>query len=161
MHAWFSKTNDWRGTASLGLLILMTIGALTSLSAVHAQPSTRRQTAVAMGAFKVDTHLGPTLRDAVRAQLVELPDVRHASASKAHYVVNASVIRLTTKHLVEKQQVGCEVSVVVADGEGTVKLMLSGRSVATGTGDALKHSAVRAAVRGAMRPLGKSLKSLR
>lgn len=164
MNRRFPKVTRWQAMA-LPMMVGLGLLALSSLSAVHAQPRRKAQTAIALGAINQSSPsgqvVGKTLRTALRTQLSELPDVRQTASRSAHFVLNASVTRLTKDRLRAQQRVGCEVSVVIADEEGTVRLMLSGRSVATGNGETLVDSAVRAAVRGAMRPLGKSLRALK
>ncbi len=61
-------------------------------------------------------------------------------------------------------EVDCEVSLILADARGgSVRVMLSGRAGARGgaDGDGVERAAVGAAVRGALRPLPRTLRTLR
>ncbi len=107
---------------------------------------------------------GRALRDALSAELGTLGGVRLSSRGAARYVVHGSVTRLDHQRLPDGVEVHCEVSLVVADArQGTVRVMLQGRAGARGARDAerLEEVAVQAAVRGALRPLGDSLRGLR
>src|SRR5690606_4765970 len=101
-------------------------------------------------------------RAAARARSEELerasaaqPDVEHAPLRRAARVLRGSVVRMARERLAGGLEVRCEVPVLVTDGGGSIRAMLRGRGGARGGGDParLSSDAMRAAVRGALRPL--------
>lgn len=96
------------------------------------------------------------LREALSVELDAVRGVRVAPTPRAQYVLRGSVTRLEVRGEAERRQLECEVSLVVADRRGgAVRMMLSGRAVARGPEvERLGPQVVRAAVRGALRPLG-------
>jgi len=119
--------------------------------------------AVGETAATVDPSLAPALRTALSAELEEIRGVRLASAQSAHFVLRGALTRLDREPGTTGTRVTCEVSLVLAEREGgNVRLLLSGRAEARGgTSEALEAAVVRAAVRGALRPLGTTLPRLR
>jgi hypothetical protein len=77
------------------------------------------------------------------------------TASAARYVVTGSVVELNDHVEGADHLVNCRVSIVVADRTGNVRAMLEGRAGARGDvrDTTLQRSAVRGAVRSAMRGL--------
>lgn len=103
------------------------------------------------------------LHDALSSELSQLGNVRVTQPRRARYVVGGRVTRLERRRVAERQEVHVEVSLVVAERRGgSIRMMLSGRATAAGAGspDSLATSALRAAVRGALRPLGQGLDRL-
>ena len=112
----------------------------------------RRVVRVAVG--DVD---GVGLEEAMRTELERSPDLQVVTARNAELVLRGTVVehRLRVMHGGEVE-VRCEVSVVVADARGgSIRAMLRGRAGARGGDDSasLRENALRAAVRGALRPL--------
>jgi len=102
------------------------------------------------------------LRRALVRELGELGAVRVAPRSRARYVVDGAVTRMTRDTRGSRARVRCSVSLLVSEARGgRVRMMLSGSAAARGTADgALEHTAMRAAVRGALRSLHDSLARL-
>ena len=100
------------------------------------------------------------LGEALAAALEDRDDLRISDAGHARYVVTASVTELTARDAGAEREVRIAVSVVVADRGGSVRAMLAGRAGARGedTADVLAERAMLAAVRGALRPLGDTLR---
>jgi len=106
----------------------------------------------------------PALRQALSSEIESLGGLRLANPEHARYVVQGSLTRLDRRTIEHGMQVDCEVSLVLADARGgAVRMMLSGRAGARGglDGDAVERAAVEAAVRGALRPLPRTLRTLR
>jgi hypothetical protein len=106
----------------------------------------------------------PALRQALSSELVNVGGLRLESQSRARYVVQGSLTRLERRDIDRGMEVDCEVSLILADARGgAVRLMLSGRAGARGGTDgvAVERAAVEAAVRGALRPLPRTLRTLR
>jgi hypothetical protein len=103
---------------------------------------------------------GPRAAQALSRALVEAleaqPSIHVAPPPRADLVVRGSLVRLD-RHAVEGGvEVRCEVSLIVAEARGgSIRAMLRGRGGARGGGDParLSNAALRAAVRGALRPL--------
>ena len=74
---------------------------------------------------------------------------------RAELVLRGSLVRMTRERVAGGLEVRCEISVIVTDGGGSIRAMLRGRGGARGGGDPaqLSTDALRAAVRGALRPL--------
>jgi hypothetical protein len=92
------------------------------------------------------------LSEALAAQ----PAVALTPTRRAQVVLRGSVVRWDRRNVEGGLEVRCEVSLVVADARGgSIRAMLSGRGGARGAGDParLSANALRAAVRGALRPL--------
>lgn len=102
---------------------------------------------------------GPAAARALSRALVEAleqqPAIDVASPGRAELVVRGSVSRLEQRAVSGGLEVSCEVSLIVADRGGSIRAMLRGRGGARGGADAdrLSSDAMRAAVRGALRPL--------
>jgi hypothetical protein len=90
------------------------------------------------------------LSDALGSQReLELTSVRGADL-----VVRGSIVRWERRNVGGSLEVRCEVSLIVSDAGGSIRAMLRGRGGARGGTDArLSEDALRAAVRGALRPL--------
>jgi hypothetical protein len=88
--------------------------------------------------------------------LAAQPLVDVTPAQRAQIVLRGSVVRWDRRPVEDGLEVRCEVSLVVADARGgSIRAMLTGRGGARGAGDPARLSAdaLRAAVRGALRPL--------
>jgi hypothetical protein len=106
----------------------------------------------------------PALRRALEGEIDSVGGLRLSSQERARFVVEGSLTRLERRNIEHGMEVDCEVSLLLADARGgTVRLMLSGRAGARGgmDGDAVERAAVEAAVRGALRPLPRTLRTLR
>lgn len=117
----------------------------------------QRLTPIAIGETAAPGELVETqLREALSVELDAVRGVRVTPTPRAQYVLRGSVTRLEVRGEAERRQIECEVSLVVADRRGgAVRMMLSGRAVARGPEvERLGPQVVRAAVRGALRPLG-------
>ncbi len=113
------------------------------------------------GALSTDPALGPALRSALADELGDVGNVRVTSRGRARYIVRGSVTRLERQSIRGRTHIECEVSLIIAGRrDGAVKLMLSGRATAQGA-PSLEDAVLRAAVRGALRPLGPALPRLR
>ncbi|MGE0786087.1 MAG: hypothetical protein AB7S26_10390 [Sandaracinaceae bacterium] len=95
--------------------------------------------------------LRSALTDALRAD----PDLRLTPRASAELVVSGSVLRSEERRTEGRLRVDCAVSVIVSDARsGAILAMLEGRAGAIGgEPHALHRNALRAAVRGALRPL--------
>ncbi|MEM9069892.1 MAG: hypothetical protein AAGE52_15375 [Myxococcota bacterium] len=129
------------------------VGAIMgTIHGVEAQSAT----AIAIGATS-----GPEesmMRRALSEELGNLRRLRVTSERRARWVLRGSVTRLDVQQDGDRNQIDCEVSLVVAE-RGNVRMMLSGRAAARGAHvDRLRDSAIRAAVRGALRPLEQNLR---
>ena len=118
-----------------------------------------RLTSVALGETSAPEPFGPALRDAMNSELARAPGLRVTQTARARYVIRGSVTRLDERRDRERAQIECEVSIIVADRRsGNVRFILEGRAAASGPRDErTRHSVVRAAVRGALGPLGQQL----
>ncbi|MEM1417647.1 MAG: hypothetical protein AAGH15_22305, partial [Myxococcota bacterium] len=114
----------------------------------------RAPTVALAGVFADDPAVADTLRASLEAELREAADLRYAPRA-ARWVLHSRVTRID----VSAERVRCEVSVVVAERRGgAVRAMLSGRASGHGAStDELRTRVVRAAVKGALRPLGSRL----
>lgn len=83
-----------------------------------------------------------------------------AGPRRARFVVTGSVTELSVDDRAGEHEVRLTVSLVVADRGGSVRAMLSGRAGVRGdeAPERLTESALVAAVRSAMRPIGDSLR---
>jgi hypothetical protein len=106
------------------------------------------------------TMAAAALRDALTREVARMPSLRLAPVTHARYVLRSSVTRMEHVARAGEAEVRCEVSIVVADARGNIRLMTSGRAGARGgPGDGrLAWAALEAAVRGALRPLGDALR---
>lgn len=93
-------------------------------------------------------------RELARA-IEQHPDADLAPRRRAQLVLRGSVVRMTRARVGDGIEVRCEVSVIVTNADGDIRAMLRGRGGARGGGDParLSSDALRAAVRGALRPL--------
>jgi len=143
-----------RAWSSLPWLVLATV-ALGSIHGAEAQ----RTLPVALGDVSGapgDPALAPTLREAMSEVLASDERVRLTPPNRARYVLRAAVTRMHDAG----PQIECEVSVFLEE-RGAVRAALSGRAAARGDVERLRPRVLRAAVRGALRPLGDALRSLR
>lgn len=105
------------------------------------------------------------LQAALTRELGVIDGVRLApTVRRAEWVVRGSVTRLDRETVAGERHVRCEVSLVVAEARGgSVRMMLQGRAGARGPEPTahLERIALDAAVRGALRPLGRTLVALR
>ena len=143
--------------------VAILVGALGAASESEGQ---RRAAlpGVAIGDLVAHDSDSAELRDALSMELSRLGGVHVTGVRRARYVVGGSVTRFERRRVAERMEVHCEVSLVVAERRGgSIRMMLSGQATAAGAGatDALERSALHAAVRGALRPLGGTLVSLR
>ncbi|MEZ4253798.1 MAG: hypothetical protein R3B99_36805 [Polyangiales bacterium] len=132
------------------------LGALVWMNLAHGVEA-QRLTPIAIGETAAPGEVVESqLREALNEELGEVRGVRVAPTPRAQYVLRGSVTRLEVRGDADRRQLECEVSLVVADRRGgAVRMMLSGRAVARGPEvDRLGPQVVRAAVRGALRPLG-------
>lgn len=140
--------------AAAPLAALMVGSVLGTLHGASAQ-STR--TAVVLGEVSAPTEVESTLRTALREELSNVSGIRVTRSSRARWVLRGSITRLDVVRDGDRNEIECEVSLVMAE-RGNVRMMLSGRAAARGAHvERLTESAVRAAVHGALRPLGETL----
>ncbi len=139
-------------------LAAVLVGALLgTIHGAEAQRGTRRAPSIAVGQTSAPDVVEHTLRAALNEQLGGFDSMRLTSPSNARFVVRAAVTRLDVQRDGERNEIECEVSVFVEE-RGSVRMVLSGRAAARGSHvERLRHSAVRAAVRGALRSLPSNL----
>lgn len=120
-----------------------------------AQPGATRIAVGAVAANEGGTTAARALSRALAEALEAQPHVDVTPRRRAELVLRGSVLRLERTRVGSGLEVRCEVSVVVTDGGGSIRAMLRGRGGARGGGDParLSSDALRAAVRGALRPL--------
>ncbi|MFK7984469.1 MAG: hypothetical protein AB8I08_00430 [Sandaracinaceae bacterium] len=100
---------------------------------------------------------------AVGEALEAHPEVRLTAPGGADLVVRGSIVSMRRSRIAGDTEIRCEVSMIVADARGgAIRAMLHGRGGARGDGaiDRLSQDALRAAVRGALRPLGQQSRTL-
>ncbi len=122
--------------------------------AAHADAQPHGPVRVALG--ELSGARAPELGEALRDTLRRTRDVRLTDRPRAQLVLRGSVQRIERRVVDGQVQIDCEVSVIVADARGgAIRAMLRGRAGARGGTDeaALSGNALRAAVRGALRPL--------
>lgn len=146
-----------------------TAALVCALAAMFAQPlSAQRRRArrspvnVAIGELS-GARVPMAFSRAVGEALEAHPEVRVTSSSGADLVVRGSIVSMRQTRVDGNTEIRCEVSMVVADARGgAIRAMLHGRGGARGDGavDRLSHDALRAAVRGALRPLGQQGRTL-
>lgn len=138
--------------------ICATILGAALLSTINAADAQGRSTAVAIGETTAPGALRGALRDALRDELGGVSGIRLTDARRARYVLRGSVTHIDERR--ETDRMECEVSLILADRRGgSIRLILEGRAAARlPQGDAevarLRPEVLRAAVRGALRPLG-------
>ena len=141
--------------------VAIVVGALGAASDGEGQ---RRATlpGVAIGALTSNGTTQEVLRETLALELSRLGGVRVTALPDARYLVGGAVTRLERRRVAGRSQVHCEVSLIVAERRGgSIRMMLTGQATAAGSGDTLESSALSAVVRGALRPLGGSLVTLR
>ncbi|MCZ7685422.1 MAG: hypothetical protein M5U28_44260 [Sandaracinaceae bacterium] len=141
--------------AARSVVIALAAAAMCVPSASGAQRGPLR---VAIG--EVGSSGGPdaarALTRAIAEALEQQPAIDVAPARRAQLVVRGSISRWEQRAVSGGLEVRCEVSLVVTEARGgSIRAMLRGRGGARGGGDAarLSSDALRAAVRGALRPL--------
>ena len=144
----------WLAGRPMWVALAMTICCVPLAS--HAQ---RAPVRVAVGEVGDSGGAGTALAlsSAIGQALEENPEVRLTTTPRAQLVVRGSVVRLERRQVDGELEVSCEVSLIIADARGgSIRAMLRGRAGARGGRDAerLSDNALRAAVRGALRPLG-------
>ncbi len=108
--------------------------------------------------------LARALRSALESELSTLGGVRLASPRHARWVLRGTVTRFDHHRVGRDLEVRCVVSLIVAERRGgAVRMFLSGRAGARGGAApaSLEDAALHAAVRGAIRPLGRQLVAMR
>jgi hypothetical protein len=122
---------------------------------VSAQRSALRIAVGEVGASDGDRAAARALSRELALAIEQQPDADLAPRRRAELVLRGSVVRMTSERVAGGLEVRCEVSVIVTDGGGSIRAMLRGRGGARGGGDPaqLSSDALRAAVRGALRPL--------
>lgn len=147
-----------RATSGAFALVLLSSVLFTAHAAGDAPPTIAvGETAAREGGPEIAGALG----DALSTEIAARRDIRLAAdARRARWVVRGSVVQLQEREVADGIEVRCEVSLIVADARGSVRAMLQGRAGARGIDDPdrLARAALRAAVRGALRPLGTQLR---
>lgn len=136
---------------------LVACGVICALSAVHVGASAQRRRPVRVALGELGGDRAEAFDAALREALSRTPEVRLTEPRRAQLVLRGSVQHLERRIVDGQVEVRCEVSVIVADARGgAIRAMLQGRAGARGDGEtaALSRDALRAAVRGALRPLG-------
>ncbi len=132
--------------------------ALLSGPMIDAASAQGRSTSIAIGETSAPGALGAELRNALRDELGGVANVRVTNARRARYVLRGSITHIDERR--ESDRMECEVSLILADRRGgNIRLILEGRAAARlPQGDdavaRLRPEVLRAAVRGALRPLG-------
>ncbi|HJL03526.1 MAG TPA: hypothetical protein RMH85_13075 [Polyangiaceae bacterium LLY-WYZ-15_(1-7)] len=142
------------------------MAAIVAVGSIHGAEAQRdaAATAVAIGATSApERALRGALRQALAQELPSVRGVRLEETRRARYVLRGAVTRMDVRHDDDHTAIDCEVSLIVAERRrGTVRMMLSGRASARGDQvERLRESVVRAAVRGALRPLGQAVATAR
>jgi hypothetical protein len=131
------------------------VSCVPSVASARGRPLLRiaiGEVAAVEGGAAAARALSRALAEAIEAQ----PDADLAPMRRAELVLRGSVVRIERSAVAGGLEVRCEVSVIVADARGgAIRAMLRGRGGARGDGDParLSDDALRAAVRGALRPL--------
>ncbi len=141
--------------AAAPIAALVMGAVLGTLDAARAQGSTP----IAIGETSApEAEVEGALRRALSEELGAVRGVSVTSRRRARWVLRGSITRLDVRRDGERNAIECEVNLVVAE-RGNVRLMLQGRAAARGAHlERLQESAIRAAVRGALRPLSETLR---
>lgn len=132
--------------AACGAVCALLVTGLVS-GTVQAQRGAVR---IAVGELDGNAAFEGALRDALARE----PGVRITSTRRAQLVLRGSVQRIQRRRVGDELRVDCEVSLIVAARDGSIRAMLRGRAGARGSDEAqLTRGALRGAVRGALRPL--------
>ncbi len=111
---------------------------------------------VAVGELGGEPEHARSLDRAIHDALGSQADLQVTETRRAHLVLRGSIVRWDARSVRGEHEVHCEVSLIVSEARGgAIRAMLRGRAGARGGGD-LEHvsqDALRAAVRGALRPL--------
>lgn len=127
------------------------------LGTLHGASAQSEQTPVVLGELSGPREVADTLRTALNEELDAVSGIRVTRSRRARWVLRGSITRLDVVTDGDRNEIECEVSLVMAE-RGNVRMMLSGRAAARGANvGRLTESAVRAAVHGALRPLGETL----
>jgi len=147
-----------RTAMSICATILGLGAALLSGPMLDAASAQGRSTSIAIGETRAPGALGRVLREALRDELDSVAGVRVTNARRARYVLRGSITHIDERR--ESGRMECEVSLVLADRRGgNIRLILEGRAAARlprrdEAVARLRPELLRAAVRGALRPLG-------
>ncbi|HJL17389.1 MAG TPA: hypothetical protein RMH99_17100 [Sandaracinaceae bacterium LLY-WYZ-13_1] len=143
------------GLAGRALGLAVATAVLCVPMATRAQRGPVRVALGELGASEGGPRTARALEAAIERALRDREDVRLVGAGRAQLVLRGSVVRLERRRVGRALEVRCEVSVIVADARGgSIRAMLRGRAGARGSDPTrLRANALRAAVRGALRPL--------
>ncbi len=153
--------------AWLGLAALATLSTCAPLAPAFGQAGAGSSSpSVAIG--EIGSRVGGpasgrALRAALSEEITSLGGIRLSRSEGARYVLRGAITRLERRRVDRGLEVQGEVSLILADASGNVQAMLSGRAGARGGGDAehVEQAAMHAAVRGALRPLPRTLRGRR
>jgi len=143
---------------AMSICVTLLGAALLSGSMIDAASAQGRRTSIAIGETTAPSALNGALRDALRDELGGVSSVRVTSTRRARYVLRGSITHIDERR--ESDRMECEVSLILADRRGgNIRLILEGRAAARlPQGEEaitrLRPEVLRAAVRGALRPLG-------
>jgi hypothetical protein len=115
--------------------------------------------AVGQTGSTVGARSAEALSETLQAELAARTDIELATNVRAQIVVGGAVVSFERTTRGDQIEIHCEVSLIVSDARGgAIRAMLRGRGGARGS-DAtqLSRDALRAAVRGALRPLASQL----
>jgi len=123
----------------------------------QAQPLLR--VAVGQTGSTVGARSAEALSQTLATELAARADVELATGIRAQIVVGGAVVAFERTSRGDQIEIHCEVSLIVSDARGgAIRAMLRGRGGARGSNPAqLSRDALRAAVRGALRPLASQL----
>lgn len=140
-----------------GIMWAIALTAALSLNVSSAQRPRRAN--IAVGALQGPEAARPSLQRVMATELRQAHGVRVTGRGRAAYVVSAAVTRFEERESPGRLELECEVSLIVSRRRGgAVRAVLSGRAAARGApNDRLRDSVVRAAIRGALRPIAEAL----
>jgi hypothetical protein len=134
------------------------------LAPALANPSRGPAVAVGETASRVPGAAASSLGDALASEIGALGDLQLTDeAEDARFVVGGAITRFERRNVGADVEVRCTVSLFVREARGgSVRVMLSGSAGARGARDQgrLGQVALRAAVRGALRPLSATLRRI-
>jgi hypothetical protein len=121
-----------------------------------AQAQSLLRVAVGQTGSTVGARSAEALSETLQAELAARTDIELATNVRAQIVVGGAVVSFERTTRGDQIEIHCEVSLIVSGG--AIRAMLRGRGGARGS-DAtqLSRDALRAAVRGALRPLASQL----
>lgn len=137
---------------------VLTVALAWMVSCAHGASAQRPALRIAVGEVAAndgDRAAARALSRELERAIAQQPDADLTPRRRAELVLRGSIVRMTRERVAGGLEVRCEVSVIVTDGAGSIRAMLRGRGGARGSGDPaqLSSDALRAAVRGALRPL--------